>query len=398
MEPKKLEKFMNVWEIESNFKCPVVGAMLSVEKHKNILKKCGYNVKHMKPYEYHRHIMSRLDKENNVSRKVNNYIRNQARKYMVMILDQPEKKIRTLWEEKLKSGDVGPMMYAVVAYQDSGIELLNDIHGEVHMLSHANMTEVFNAKKKLTVQETAVINAKKNIQSQKAQIKELIKVQKKHLEKIDALQAENRKLQKLVSEKEKTEDYQDIQVPIDEKTYQDIMDKLDSQNEKIRIKEREKRSLEIRLFSTERENDDLKKEIKHFLSNFKTCCIPPECRENNHCIGDTCNQYQLCAKRVFMVGGMTKMKSYYQKIVENAGGEFHYHDGYLKNGKTNFEAFVKRCDVVICPVNCNSHNACLKVKKLCNQYNKPVKFLNSSSLSTITQALFKPEESSSIIN
>ncbi|MCK5165485.1 MAG: DUF2325 domain-containing protein, partial [Desulfobacula sp.] len=86
-----------------------------------------------------------------------------------------------------------------------------------------------------------------------------------------------------------------------------------------------------------------------------------------------------------------KMKSFYRDIVENAGGKFDYHDGYLKAGKTNLEAKVKKCDMVLCPVNCNSHNACLRVKKLCNKHNKAIKFLNSSSLSAVSQALFVPE-------
>ena len=60
----------------------------------------------------------------------------------------------------------------------------------------------------------------------------------------------------------------------------------------------------------------------------------------------------------------------------------------MKNSSDNMEARVKRCDIVICPVNCNSHNACLMVKKLCYRYNKPLKILNSSSLSAVTQVLF----------
>ena len=69
---------MNIWEIESQFKCPIVGAMLTVEKHKQILEKCGYVVSRLKPYEFHQLIMSKLHEQNNVSTKVNNFIRNQA--------------------------------------------------------------------------------------------------------------------------------------------------------------------------------------------------------------------------------------------------------------------------------------------------------------------------------
>jgi len=67
--PDKLSKFMNIWEVEPHFKCPVVGAILSVEKHKTILKKCGYDVKKLKPYEYHQQIMAKLLDQNTCWRK-----------------------------------------------------------------------------------------------------------------------------------------------------------------------------------------------------------------------------------------------------------------------------------------------------------------------------------------
>ena len=61
-----LSKFMHIWEIETHYKCPVVGAILSADKHRNILKKCGYDVKNMKAYEYHQQIMAKLNDENAV--------------------------------------------------------------------------------------------------------------------------------------------------------------------------------------------------------------------------------------------------------------------------------------------------------------------------------------------
>ncbi|THB73775.1 MAG: DUF2325 domain-containing protein, partial [Desulfobacteraceae bacterium] len=95
---------------------------------------------------------------------------------------------------------------------------------------------------------------------------------------------------------------------------------------------------------------------------------------------------------------ITKMKAHYKQIVEKAGGEFDYHDGYLRSSATDLEAKVRRSDLVLCPVNCNSHNACLKVKKLCNRHKTPLKILSSSSLSAVSQAVFSPDESPGRMN
>ncbi len=81
------------------------------------------------------------------------------------------------------------------------------------------------------------------------------------------------------------------------------------------------------------------------------------------------------------------MQAYYRDLIEQKGGIFEYHDGYMNGGKRGLEGQVKRSDIVLCPVNCNSHGGCLSVKKLCQKHNKPVQMLSGASLSAISQAI-----------
>jgi len=147
---------------------------------------------------------------------------------MTAVLGKSEKEILALWKEQSRSGNVGPLMFAIVSYKDVNMDLLMDVYGEVHMQAHANMTQIHDIRKKLVCA-----------------------------------------------------------------------------NEKI-LREKQVSS--------------------------------------------------------------------------------------LKNEVIRKMARVKRSDLVICPVNCNSHNACLKVKKLCNQYDKELKILSSSSLSAVSHALFNSED------
>ena len=43
----------------------------------------------------------------------------------------------------------------------------------------------------------------------------------------------------------------------------------------------------------------------------------------------------------------------------------------------------RRADIILCPVNCNSHGACIKVKNLAKKHNKTFYMLPNGSLSTI---------------
>ncbi len=401
MDVKKC--FLNIWEIERNFKCPVIGAILSVDKHKDILKKCGWDVSNLKPYEYHSYLMGCMGDENAVSIKTNNYIRHQASNYMKQIAalykKKNEKGVRSLWNDCSARGIIGPVMYAIVAHKDTGVELLQDIHGEVHMLSHANMTEVFNIRRRLEAADQTLEREKNKSSDKSKKIRSLVSQLKQAGKENDSLARENIRLKKKLDE---LETQTVVQQPSNPDLTQDIErleQALNYQKEQTLRAERERKQLEIQLFSAGNENAMLKEEFEQLSSLFATetndiptCPTSPNaCPVTGACPDKECPRRRLCAKRIFMIGGITKMKSYYRQIVEKAGGEFDYHDGYLRSSSEDLAAKVRRCDVVVCPVSCNSHNACLKVKHLCTRYNKELKILNSASLSAVTQALIVPD-------
>ncbi|WP_022665432.1 DUF2325 domain-containing protein [Desulfospira joergensenii] len=389
-----LSKFMNIWDVETHFKCPVVGAVLSVEKHKTILKKCGYKVSEMKPYEFHQNIMAKLHEENPVSVKVNNFIRSRARKWMTRVAGKSNREIRDLWKQNLESGNVGPLMYAIISYEETAVDLLHDVYGEVHMKAHANMTGIFDVRQKLTKAEAAVEREKKKVASKSLENKKLAGLRKTDAKRISGMEAENGQLKKQVVRLEglvsPEESGKTIISQLEEQVAA-LTAKLESRTRALLAKERENQSLQIKYLAARKEKKNIRREVDTLVGALGEMALPP-CQTES-CAKESCEQYQLCARRIFMIGGITKMKAYYKDIVEKAGGEFDYHDGYMKNANTDLEAKVKKSDLVLCPVNCNSHTACTQVKKLCNLHNTPLKILSSSSLSAVSQAVFSSEGS-----
>ncbi len=88
-----------------------------------------------------------------------------------------------------------------------------------------------------------------------------------------------------------------------------------------------------------------------------------------------------------MVGGVTKISHQYRSAVESMGCRFEYHDGCVKKGTSNLENMVRRADLVLCPVNCNSHGACKAVKVFCKRYKKTLKMLRGSGLGIISRTV-----------
>lgn len=399
---KKFSKFLNMWEIESHFKCPVVGAILSVDKHRDILKKCGYDVSGLKSYEYHHIIMTKLSDQNEVSVKVNNVIRSRAKKWMELIDGMDDAAMRKLWNQNFESGQVGPLMYAIVSYEESNIDLLQDVYGEVHMKAHANMTGIFNVRKDLANSRAILEREKKKLCLKTGENKELVKLRKTDARRISKLEAENARLIKQVDALEHAQSPENSDGEAHARELAAQMDALESELESrtqaLENKKNEVQDLRMELARLRNETETARREMEMFITALGETSAPP-CQaeaECTTCKQTACPKYQLCARRIFMIGGITKMKAHYKDIVEKAGGKFEYHDGYIKGAGMDIEARVKRSDLVLCPVNCNSHNACIQVKRLCNQHKTPLKILSSSSLSAVSQAVFSQEKTATL--
>ena len=89
--------------------------------------------------------------------------------------------------------------------------------------------------------------------------------------------------------------------------------------------------------------------------------------------------------RILIVGGLPKMASLYRRLIEESGGTFEYHDGQVNRGTKILEQQVRRADMILCPIDHNSHGAAWVVKKLGKKYKKPIRMLANSGLSTISQ-------------
>ena len=141
--------------------------------------------------------------------------------------------------------------------------------------------------------------------------------------------------------------------------------------------------------STSVEQQGLGKHRRHSRNGFSSQPSADEPSYMSCRSGDCaqCPSYDLCKKRVLIVGGIERMEKAYRKLVEERGVIFEYHAGHMKSGGKGLENSVQRADLVLCPVNCNSHGACLKVKNLGKKFKKPVHMLSNFSLSAVARTM-----------
>jgi uncharacterized protein YdcH (DUF465 family) len=111
------------------------------------------------------------------------------------------------------------------------------------------------------------------------------------------------------------------------------------------------------------------------------------CDHNRLDNGDQNEELQLTGLRVAYVGGVESLESSYRELAESFGCQFCYHCGHCERGKSAIASLIDGNDVVFCPVDINSHNACQLVKKVCKLRDKPCCFLRSSGLSALKTGL-----------
>lgn len=374
-----------IWEIAPEFFCSLCGTCLGLDEQRLILKKLDMPERTLTDHEIHALMVQSLYSENKLSRRLESFLNQKYRYEISRCRDYDEEQFMVLWREQAKSGDICGLYWAALSRDTLSGGSLHSIFCDVHMMSHLNggRTRQEKAEYERMSQVNSrlsdkLVQAKKQIKdmsrnlSSSAQIIRDLEAKIRHMEKYNGQETpreltENRDVKCLEDEKQELE-----------KALQQVRNDLQQARELAAAFKQEKRELEAELVLTKEINTQLYQEITTFLQE-------PYCGKTG-CALAPCDG-ELCEKRVLIVGGITKLRNYYRDLVENRGGSFVYHDGYLRSGERELESLIKKSDIVLCPVDCNSHGACLCVKKICSRINKPYHMLPSSSLNSISQAL-----------
>ncbi len=384
----------HIWEIKYFLKCPVVGTCLTIQEQRRILKKARYSTKGLKPYQIHGSIMNRLDSKNPVSLKLDNYLKYKYRGEMPLLKELNEDGFMRSWRQFFLTERMEALFFVAAVRKDISTESIQEIFGEIHMLGHANLHEASRHGQDLMFQ----LEANQKLAKQLNRAKKRSRGLQKEVSALKVSLRESRSLlQKNKGDRDRVEDEKGHEAAIEPENqalqikFQELKSHSENQSEHLQALERQRRRLEIEVFDLKATNGHLSKELTELVEKVSSVVECTKCHETN------CPKTQLAEMRILIVGGITKMKGFYQRLVEKRGGIFEYHDGYMQNGQEGLEQRVKRCDLILCPVDCNSHGACSKVKKLGQKYGKPYKMLRRSSLNAISNALLEEKQNGMLL-
>jgi hypothetical protein len=379
---------LRLWQVAHFFKCPLIGMCLTYPEQRQLLKKSGLANKRKSPFEIHQILVAGCDNEDPLSRRMDGFLNRKFSRSAVVFFGMDDHTFMPHFKAAIESGESAKALWIAAVSPELSMSCRRKIFADIHMAMHTTGQERLRLKSRLSRQQEELNNLRQEFKAVTRQRRQLQKNAENHQRERMALRAATDALKKEKSQ---------LQRALAEITNPTRETELKKENRKMRMdydalcKRLEDSQHQVTVFKAKnaRLSAQIAQQIKinsHFRAEIQT--VTDEMTLLNRCDA-SCPAFDLCKKRILIVGGLARMESLYRELIEGSGGVFEYHDGHVKKGVKTLECRLKRADVVLCPVSCNSHTACSLVKNLGKKYKKPVYMLPNSSLSTVSKVIWE---------
>ena len=397
-QTKKGSSRLKFWETNSRYHCAALGTCLTLKELRQIGKKAGIkNMREWTDYEMHVSFIHTLDEKSYISTLVNKLL---DKKYKISILrfskTKTEQERAELWNEAVLTGDIAGAFWAILTHPASTENLLFQVYGKVHMLSHLSgataridMKEFYQLEQ---LNESLENKIKKNevVANKKLEKKEKQLIQLKS--KLSTLEIENEKLLSAQQELETIKNsplVENLQNQVNKlsRNYEmAVANQARAEKSEEELKQhankdqRQKQQMEEQLGHLAEDKIRLEKTLSNLLSDKQQDSV-------DNCASCPNENPDLCGRCVLYIGGRSSQYSHFRQLVEQQNGTFIHHDGGREDGHQKLASIVSKADVVLCPLDCVSHNAMNAVKRHCQNNTKQLVFIPHASLSAFSKGL-----------
>lgn len=377
---------LHFWEIDSMFRCPVIGMCLTGSEQIAILKKAGIPSKDKNSFEIHELLVASAGNENHLSFRINLFLWQKFGEQSSHMHSFDENDMLEHWRECYRNGDYLAAFWGIVTRPRMSEKAKYEIFGTVHMSMHKTAEQHARNRQRLVFLEGCLAAQDEKIKTLGASRRQLQK-------DFDELARRAASLQSMLNAQQKNQEspVPTPAVPPEQHTRTDtdaeilrLRQALDEKTQRTgeleRLVAQHEKTIAQYAETLDEQKADHAKLLLEAQDAFGILLEKSSCSED-------CPSFNLCQKRILIVGGIARMESQYRRLIEEGGGVLEYHEGNMKGGTRQLENSLRRADIVLCPVNCNSHAACSMVKNLGKKHKKPVHMLPNFSLSAISRAL-----------
>ncbi len=391
-----LPRHRKIWELEHRHHCSIVGTCLTLNELRRFCRKAG--IKPPEPggdYNLHIALVSMIGNNPSAARPVNKYL---DRKYSSTIqhfarATTPEEQER-LWRKAVSRGEIAGAYWALVTHPLATEQLLFQVYGDVHMLSHLSgasvrldMQALHNLRRRIPELEHELAESRSELLRRVQEKDKIIQALGKRLTSLQETERMLADLQRRLQKVESGETLHQLHAQLAEQTSE--LDKM-----LMRAERAEAAAEKWRLLAKNPEN--LHHFRQHATTQFATARGTPEPASTRSlpsrispCGDADCNgkNSDLCKRCVLYVGGRNRQRARFRTLVEQQNGYFIHHDGGLEESNHRLAELLPRADVVLCPLDCVSHDAVRRLVRHCRKHGKTLKLLPKSSLTAFAKGL-----------
>jgi hypothetical protein len=372
-EPSVLSKSARsrrkLWEIPSHLHCSVIGTCLSMDDLRKLTRKGGMRISDdATDYCVHSYFVREAGTESKLARLLHKMLDDKhavdIKRFSAVANDAAA--IEALWEKAMDNGRVAGAYWAVLSLRCAPSELVTSVYGQVHMLSHVLGGYNRNAIQRLATAEKQVAELTRHRDAALTAKLELERAKEKRICELES------ELCRLRASGPAT-----ASVVVDSRETVRLKERLARAEQRVSAERERRRAAEARLEQLQLLDMDVPAERPNPSAE------PPAPAQRP--VVDVAGQ---C---VLYVGGRQALVPHIRSAIERRQGRLLHHDGGLEQAPKILETLVTQADMVFCPLDCISHSACLRVKRLCQRLDKPFMVLRTSGASSLVRALRSDE-------
>ncbi len=385
-----------IWEIDGTYHCSIVGTCLSMGDLKAIFRKCNFEAPPgAQEYQIHGAMVGLCETRCLVTRQLHKRL---DRKHRGAIRRFTKAKmpdeVLALWKLAVEEGDIPGPYWALQSHPATTEAVRGLAFGEVHMLSHlvgaANRADI----RALRQLQQQCEDMAAEIASTKADAGRRLRRRDDRIRTLEAAVSASTETTRRLEEAqhtiaELTRGAEGSSLRAENETLTRRVDNLDRHCDIARERHAEAlararqaeyrvRTIEAQLAESRAELAALESDLSQLITARGDCACP-ESRD--------CPKAKLCGRSVLYVGGRSQLVQHYRALVQRHGGDFLHHDGGVEDGRSRLPEVLCRADLVLCPLDCVSHDAYNRLKQHCKRLDKPCVFMRSSGLSSLVREI-----------
>lgn len=364
-----------IWELSPNLHCSVVGTCLSTGDLRQLFAKLNDpDARTASEHALHgRAVRAAGQKE--VAGKLLNKLLDKRHETAIKRFAKARNaaEVRALWQESLERGDIPGAYWAVLSHPATDGPLVQEVYGEVHMLSHL-----------VGMSNRADIARLRHLEQELGARDDRIARQEERLQQIGA---EREALARRVMELEQAARRQAaVQAPAAPAEDEALRRRLaDEQARSALLAERLAAQDEAvaRLAGRAEQAEGQAAALQDEIAALEAALDAPAA-EPTEASGPG---PELEGRTLLYVGGRPKQVEQLRALTARFGGVLLSHDGGVEDSPTLLPGLVSQADVAFFPVDCVSHHAAGQVKRLCREAQKPFVPLRTASLASFAAAV-----------